>query len=248
MKKKKLWQRLGVLLLMTSVLAGSIPVNGYAAEAEAVVESSEAELIQEEILPEIPVKTEPETDPELTESVDTEGQPEDEKIDERIDEKIEEEIEETEEEKEAEEETEEMAEAPEELKEESEEESEDTQYHFTEDDLASVARWRELYLPNGYEDLEQYDDTWWDQLYDYERDLAEYLKDLNVELSDQVYMDQSLDECIAIMESGVPPETFFGGTIYQGLSLEDFYEFREAGYTMEDLYEQWEPIQSYALS
>ena len=55
MKKKKLWQRLGVLLLMTSVLAGSIPVNGYAAEAEAVVESSEAELIQEEILPEIPV-------------------------------------------------------------------------------------------------------------------------------------------------------------------------------------------------
>ena len=41
---------------MTSVLAGSIPVNGYAAEAEAVVESSEAELIQEEILPEIPVK------------------------------------------------------------------------------------------------------------------------------------------------------------------------------------------------
>ena len=34
MKKKKLWQRLGVLLLMTSVLAGSIPVNGYAAEAE----------------------------------------------------------------------------------------------------------------------------------------------------------------------------------------------------------------------
>ena len=87
-------------------------------------------------------------------------------------------------------------------------ETDDGQYHFTEDDLSSVARWRELYLPNGYEDLEQYDDTWWDQLYDYERDLAEYLKDLNVELSDQVYMDQSLDECIAIMESGVPPETF----------------------------------------
>ena len=55
MKKKKLWQRLGALLLMTAVLAGSIPVNGYVAEAEAVVESSEAELIQEEILPEIPV-------------------------------------------------------------------------------------------------------------------------------------------------------------------------------------------------
>ena len=243
MKKKKLWQRLGALLLMTSVLAGNIPVNGYAAEAEAVVESSEAELIQEEILPEIPVKTEPETDPELTENVDTEGQPEDEKIDEEINEELEEEAEEK-----TEEETEEMAETPEELKEESEEEPEDTQYHFTEDDLASVARWRELYLPNGYEDLEQYDDDWWNQLYDYERDLAEYLKDLNVELSDQVYMDQSLEECIAVMESGVPPETFFAGTIYQGLSLEDFYEFREAGYTMEDLYEQWEPIQPYALS
>lgn len=248
MKKKKLWQRLGVLLLMTAVLAGSIPADSYAAEVEPVVAAEmeadtateETESVQEdeilpeipvneeleeektggEVLPEIPVKNESETDPEVTENGETEGQIEDE-----------------------EQEDEQQQEPNEETK-----ETDDGQYHFTEDDLSSVARWRELYLPNGYEDLEQYDDDWWNQLYDYERDLAEYLKDLNVELSDQVYMDQSLDECIAIMESGVPPETFFGGTIYQGLSLEDFYEFREAGYTMEDLYEQWEPIQPYALS
>ena len=248
MKKKKLWQRLGALLLMTAVLAGSIPADSYAAEVEPVVAAEmeadtateETESVQEdkilpeipvneeleeektggEVLPEIPVKNESETDPEVTENGKTEGQIEDE-----------------------EQEDEQQQEPNEETK-----ETDDGQYHFTEDDLSSVARWRELYLPNGYEDLEQYDDDWWNQLYDYERDLAEYLKDLNVELSDQVYMDQSLDECIAIMESGVPPETFFGGTIYQGLSLEDFYEFREAGYTMEDLYEQWEPIQPYALS
>ena len=265
MKKKKLWQRLGALLLMTSVLAGSIPANGYAAEVEPAVAAEteadtaaeETESVQEEaeepeisgneeetekevlpeipvnenpeqedsgdILPEIPVKTEPETELEVTENGETEGQTEDEAQEDEQEEPQQETSEET-------------------------EETGDGQYHFTEDDLSSVARWRELYLPNGYEDLEHYDDTWWDQLYDYERDLAEYLKDLNVELSDQVYMDQSLEECIAVMESGVPPEAFFAGTIYQGLALEDFYEFRDAGYTMEDLYEQWEPIQPLSLS
>lgn len=233
---------------MTSVLAGSIPTDSYAAEVEPVVaaemeadtaaeetesvqedealpeipvkEEFEEEQIGEETLPEIPVKNEPETDLEVTENGETEGQSKDEA----------------------------QEDEQEEPQQETNEETGDGQYHFTEDDLSSVARWRELYLPNGYEDLEHYDDTWWDQLYDYERDLAEYLKGLNVELSDQIYMDQSLEECIAVMESGVPPETFFAGTIYQGLTLEDFYEFRDAGYTMEDLYEQWEPVQPLALS
>lgn len=168
MKKKKLWQRLGALLLMTAVLAGSIPADSYAAEVEPVVAAEmeadtateETESVQEdeilpeipvneeleeektggEVLPEIPVKNESETDPEVTENGETEGQIEDE-----------------------EQEDEQQQEPNEETK-----ETDDGQYHFTEDDLSSVARWRELYLPNGYEDLEQYDDDWWNQLYDYE--------------------------------------------------------------------------------
>ena len=96
MKKKKLWQRLGALLLMTAVLAGSIPADSYAAEVEPVVAAEmeadtateETESVQEdeilpeipvneeleeektggEVLPEIPVKNESETYPEVTEN------------------------------------------------------------------------------------------------------------------------------------------------------------------------------------
>ena len=106
MKKKKLWQRLGALLLVTAVLAGSIPADSYAAEVEPVVAAEmeadtateETESVQEdeilpeipvneeleeektggEVLPEIPVKNESETDPEVTENGETEGQIEDE--------------------------------------------------------------------------------------------------------------------------------------------------------------------------
>lgn len=49
MKKKKLWQRLGALLLMTAVLAGSIPADSYAAEVEPVVAAEmEADTATEE--------------------------------------------------------------------------------------------------------------------------------------------------------------------------------------------------------
>ncbi len=51
----------------------------------------------------------------------------------------------------------------------------DSQYHFTEGDVASILTWKEQYFSEGYEQLLEQDEFWWDGLYDYERDLAEFL-------------------------------------------------------------------------
>lgn len=107
-------------------------------------------------------------------------------------------------------------------------------YHYSEDDLGSVIKWRETYLPDGYEELLNYDESWWDSLYDYERDMAEFLKGLIVELSPNVYTEQELSECISILENGTSPEDFFAGTVFEGLELSDLYELRESGGKLED--------------
>ena len=103
------------------------------------------------------------------------------------------------------------------------EQPDDGQYHFQEGDAASVAVWRDQYLPNGYEDLYALDEAWWENLYDYERDLAEFLKGCIVDFSKEIYIDESLEESMQVLESGVSPEDYFAGTIYEGLSLDDLY-------------------------
>jgi hypothetical protein len=102
-----------------------------------------------------------------------------------------------------------------------------------------VAVWRDQYLPNGYEDLYALDETWWENLYDYERDLAEFLKGCIVDLSKEIYIDGSLEESTQVLESGVSPEDYFAGTIYEGLSLDDLYRLENCGMSYDDLYEFW---------
>lgn len=111
----------------------------------------------------------------------------------------------------------------------------DEQYHFSEEDSESVKKWLGLYCPNGFEDLLKYDEKWWNALYDYEREYAQFLLGLIVELSEDVYEEQDLSECIRILESGVAAEDFFRGTLYEGLTLEDLKELEKAGGTLEDL-------------
>lgn len=111
----------------------------------------------------------------------------------------------------------------------------DEQYHFEEEDAETVKKWLELYCPNGFEDLLEYDGKWWNDLYDYEREYAEFLLGLIVELSEDAYDEQELSECIRILESGVDADEFFKGTLYQGLTLEDLREVQDRNGTLEEL-------------
>ena len=109
-------------------------------------------------------------------------------------------------------------------------------YHYSREDMATILTWKEKYIPNGFEDLLGYSDSWWDSLYDYERSLAEFMEGLIENLSDTVYDGQDLFSCIRILEGGVPAEAFFDGTVYQGLTVEDLYTLSEYGYDLEDVY------------
>lgn len=115
-------------------------------------------------------------------------------------------------------------------------EEEEQMYHYSQEDLSTILVWKEKYMPNGFEDLLQYDEEWWDSLYGYERELAEFLKGQIVELSEYVYDGQDMDACIRILESGTSAGDFFAGTIYHDLILEDLYGLREQGQTLEDIY------------
>lgn len=116
-------------------------------------------------------------------------------------------------------------------------ETDDGIYHYTQEDPSTILVWKERYIPNGFEDLLNYDDTWWDSLYDYERNFAESLKEQIVELSPCVYDGQELSECIAILESGTSEEEFFAGTVFRGMTLDDLYMMQDLGLTLEDVYE-----------
>ena len=111
------------------------------------------------------------------------------------------------------------------------------QYHLVEEDPESVAKWLALYCPNGFGDLLEQGDAWWDNLYSYEREYAEFLTGLIVELSEEVYDGQSLSECIRILESGVEADAFFKGTIFEGLTLGDLRDLLAAGGSLEGLAE-----------
>ena len=108
------------------------------------------------------------------------------------------------------------------------------QYHFVEEDHKTVEKWLEFYCPNGFEDLLTYDEEWWNNLYDYEKEYAEFLLGLIVELEEDVYEEQELSECINILERGVDAWDFFQGTVYEGLTLKELKELYEAGETLED--------------
>ncbi len=85
----------------------------------------------------------------------------------------------------------------------------DPQYHFTEGDVASILTWKEQYFSEGYEQLLAQDESWWDGLYDYERDLAEFLVSIAPDISEQVYLGQDLEQCLEILDTGVSADEFF---------------------------------------
>ena len=85
-------------------------------------------------------------------------------------------------------------------------------------------------------DILEQDNAWWESLYDYERDLAEFIRDSLVELDANVYSGQELEEIISILEGGVAAADFFAGTVFDALELEDLYQLRDGGWTLDDLY------------
>ena len=160
MKWKEIRRRAGALLLSVAIFVGSVPMGGYAAEEQVLEELQEIsdEASDEEIIT-IPEEGEVETPgTEIEESGEDENTSTENESGEGSEETPEPESEESE---------------PEESE---PEQPDDGQYHFQEGDAASVAVWRDQYLPNGYEDLYALDEAWWENLYDYERDLAEFLK------------------------------------------------------------------------
>lgn len=110
-------------------------------------------------------------------------------------------------------------------------------YHYDRERLSTILTWKEHYMPGGFEDLLSYGDLWWDSLYDYERELAEFLKGQIVELSSEVYDGQELDTCISAIEGGIRTGDFFAGTVFKDVTLEDMYSFRRMGLSLEDVYE-----------
>lgn len=110
-------------------------------------------------------------------------------------------------------------------------------YHYDREEPSTILTWKERYMPGGFEDLLHYGDVWWNSLYDYERELAEFLKEQIVELSSEVYDGQDLDTCISVIEGGIGTADFFAGTVFKDLALEDMYSLHKMGLSLEDVYD-----------
>lgn len=111
------------------------------------------------------------------------------------------------------------------------------QYHFQEGNVESIQQWMKLYLPGGYGDILSREKVWWEALYDYERDLAEFIQASLVELDPHVYGGQGLPEILSILEQGVSAEAFFQGTVFEILELSDLQELQADGWTLDQVYE-----------
>ena len=108
-------------------------------------------------------------------------------------------------------------------------------YHYNQDDFDSISKWFDKYTPNGDSDLLNYDDDWWNSLFNYEYDYMKTAKEFAVTLPNNIYMDQSIDECISIVENGTPCNEFFDGTIFEKISLNDLNTIQNYGYTLNEI-------------
>lgn len=208
MKKNKIWKRAGAVILSTALLFGTLP-TGVMAEETVGQDTNEEELLSEEVV--------------------SEDEPAEEILPEEVS---------------SEEDAAEMdydtAEAESEVSEstgETDESETDLQYHFTEGDVASILTWKEQYFSEGYEQLLSQDESWWDGLYDYERDLAEFLVSIAPDISEQVYLGQDLEQCLEILDTGVSADEFFCGTVFEGLEKEDLQALQQEGGSLEALAE-----------
>lgn len=120
---------------------------------------------------------------------------------------------------------------------EDEEDAKEEQYHFQDGDAESIQEWMRRYLPGGYEDIRSLKEEWWEALYDYERDLAEFIRDSLAELDPNAYCGQTLEEIISILERGASPNVFFQGTLFESLRLPELYALKEEGRTLDQVYE-----------
>lgn len=111
------------------------------------------------------------------------------------------------------------------------------QYHFQDGNVESIQEWMRRYLPGGYEDIRCLEEEWWENLYDYERDLAEFIRESLVELDPNAYCGQTLEEIISILEQGTLPDVFFRGTLFEGLGLPELYALKEEGRTLDQVCE-----------
>lgn len=111
------------------------------------------------------------------------------------------------------------------------------QYHFQDGDVESIQKWMKLYFPGGYKDILSCEKAWWENLYEYERDLAEFIQGSLAELDPHVYSGQELEEIISIIEQGVSSSAFFEGTIFEALELSDLQALKEDGFTLDQVYE-----------
>ena len=208
MKKNKIWKRAGAVILSTALLFGTLP-TGVMAEETVGQDTNEEELRSKEVV--------------------SEDEPAEEILPEEVS---------------SEEDAAEMnydtAEAESEVGEstgETDESETDLQYHFTEGDVASILTWKEQYFSEGYEQLLSQDESWWDGLYDYERDLVEFLVSIAPDISEQVYLGQDLEQCLEILDTGVSADEFFCGTVFEGLEKEDLQALQQEGGSLEALAE-----------
>ena len=213
MKKNKIWKRAGAVILSTALLFGTLP-TGVMAEEMVGQDTNEEELQSKEVV--------------------SEDEPAEEILPEEVS---------------SEEDAAEMdydtAEAESEVSEstgETDESETDLQYHFTEGDVASILTWKEQYFSEGYEQLLSQDESWWDGLYDYERDLAEFLVSIAPDISEQVYLGQDLEQCLEILDTGVSADEFFCGTVFEGLEKEDLQALQQEGGSLEALAETAEQM------
>ena len=211
MKKNKIWKRAGAVILSTALLFGTLP-TGVMAEETVGQDTNEEELLSEEVV----------SEDEPAETI----LPEEVSLEEEVEDTAEMDSDTAEAESEVSESTAETGES-----------ETDLQYHFTEGDVASILTWKEQYFSEGYEQLLAQDESWWDGLYDYERDLAEFLVSIAPDISEQVYLGQDLEQCLEILDTGVSAQDFFRGTVFDGLEKEDLQALQQEGGSLEALAE-----------
>ncbi len=219
-KWKNLLKRAGIILLLSAVLTQTAGSYVY---AETETDTAE-HLYQEQ--------------EEITENTESQENTEDEKeVNAGENKTAEETAEETEKETEEEQadKKEEMEEIP--ASEHMEPLKTAEQFHFEDGDVESVQEWMKTYLPGGYEDILSLGEDWWAALYDYERDLADFIRGSLAEPDPNVYDGQALGDILSFLSQGVSPSSFFTGTIFEPLELSDLNKLQSDGWSLEHVCE-----------
>ncbi len=103
-------------------------------------------------------------------------------------------------------------------------------------DWRQISNWFMDECNNDFNVLAEKDQEWWDSLMPNERIAAEmYSKFIVDESPEENYTFENLNEVIEKIESGIKIESFFAGSRFAALELEDLYILRENDYTLDEL-------------